>query len=73
MGRLAGYSYRDVAERLRRFGFEPKGRSKGSHEGWFHPVTRRTTMLARHPGDIPKGTLRSILRQAGIDPDDFLA
>ncbi|PIE73642.1 MAG: addiction module toxin, HicA family, partial [Deltaproteobacteria bacterium] len=24
------------------------------------------------PGDMPEGTLRAILKQAGISPDDFL-
>lgn len=73
MGRLAGFSYRDVTRRLRAFGFEPSGRQKGSHEGWANDAVQRSTIVPRHPGDIPEGTLRSILRQAGISPDDFLA
>lgn len=73
MGRLSGFRYRDVAERLRRHGFEPKRQSKGSHEQWANEATKRFTMLSRHPGDIPDGTLRAILRQAGISIDDFLA
>jgi predicted RNA binding protein YcfA (HicA-like mRNA interferase family) len=73
VGRLAGFRYRDVAARLRDFGFVQSGRSTGSHEGWVNVETKRTTMLARHPGDIPEGTLRAILRQAGISVDDFLA
>jgi len=32
-----------------------------------------TTTVPNHPGDMPEGTLRAILRQAGIDPQDFLA
>jgi len=24
-----------------------------------------------HPGDIPAGTLRKILKQAGLTPDEF--
>ena len=73
MGRLAGFSYRDVAARLRSFGFEPSGKQRGSHESWFHPATRRLTILPRHSGDIPEGTLRAILRQADIAVDAFLA
>jgi len=73
MGRLAGFSYRQVAAKLRKFGFEPSGKSKGSHEGWVNRRTKRLTMIARHRGDIPEGTLRAILRQAGIEIDDFLA
>jgi predicted RNA binding protein YcfA (HicA-like mRNA interferase family) len=29
-------------------------------------------MVANHPGDIPEGTLRAILKQADVEPDDFL-
>ena len=25
-----------------------------------------------HPGEMPEGTLRAILKEAGIDPNDFL-
>jgi hypothetical protein len=35
-------------------------------------LTRRYTTIPNHPGDMPEGTVRAILRQAGIDPDEFL-
>ena len=73
MGRLAGFRYREVAARLRAFGFEPTGKQRGSHEGWVNREARRTVVVPRHSGDLPEGTLRSILRQAGIGVDDFLA
>ncbi|RKZ70963.1 MAG: hypothetical protein DRQ57_19270 [Gammaproteobacteria bacterium] len=28
--------------------------------------------MPNHPGDMPEGTLRAILKQAGINPNDFL-
>jgi hypothetical protein len=28
--------------------------------------------MERHPGEMPEGTLRAILRQADIEPDVFL-
>jgi predicted RNA binding protein YcfA (HicA-like mRNA interferase family) len=28
--------------------------------------------VPNHPGDMPEGTLRAILKQADIDPDVFL-
>lgn len=73
MGRLAGFSYRDVALRLGRFGFEPTGKQRGSHESWANDTTRKQTVLARHTGDIPEGTLRAILRQADVEVEAFLA
>jgi len=44
----------------------------GSHEIWFNSTTKRYTTIPNHPGDLPEGTLRAILRQAEIDPDDFV-
>ncbi len=36
-------------------------------------ATGARAILSNHRGDIPEGTLRSILRQAAIAEDDFLA
>ena len=44
----------------------------GSHEIWSNPVSGRYMTIPNHPGDMPEGTLRAILREAGITPDDFL-
>ena len=35
-------------------------------------LTKYTT-IPNHPGDMPEGTLRAILRQAGIAIDQFLS
>jgi predicted RNA binding protein YcfA (HicA-like mRNA interferase family) len=72
MGRLAGFRYRDVVGRLKRFGFVFHRQAAGSHEIWFNPSTRRFTTVPNHPGDVPEGTLRAILRQAGIDVERFI-
>lgn len=44
----------------------------GSHEIWHNPTTNRYTTIPNHPGDMPEGTLRAILKQAGIDQETFL-
>lgn len=72
MGRLAGFSYRRVAARLKAFGFAFHRQAAGSHEIWFNSRTNRYTTIPNHPGDVPEGTLRAILRQAGISPAEFL-
>ena len=72
MGRLGGFRYREVVKRLKTFGFEFHRQAAGSHEIWFNPTTRRYTTVPNHPGDMPEGTLRAILKQAGIDPELFL-
>ena len=73
MGRLSGFRYRDLARKLRACGFQFDRQAAGSHEIWYNPSTNRHTTLPNHPGDLPEGTLRAILKQAGIDPDMFLA
>lgn len=42
-------------------------RVKGSHRQYRHPNKRGTVTIAGKPsGDIPPGTLASILKQAGL-------
>jgi predicted RNA binding protein YcfA (HicA-like mRNA interferase family) len=73
LGRLAGLRYREVVRRLRVFGFEFDRQAAGSHEIWFNAATNRYTTVPNHSGDMPEGTVRAILRQAGIAVDDFLS
>jgi predicted RNA binding protein YcfA (HicA-like mRNA interferase family) len=72
MGRLSGFRYRDIIKRLKGRGFVFDRQAAGSHEIWFNAETDRYTTIPNHPGDMPEGTLRAILKQAGIDPEDFL-
>jgi predicted RNA binding protein YcfA (HicA-like mRNA interferase family) len=72
VGRLSGFRYREIVARLRRLGFEFRRQAAGSHEIWANPLTGKFTTIPNHPGDMPEGTLRAILRQAGIDPERFL-
>jgi predicted RNA binding protein YcfA (HicA-like mRNA interferase family) len=72
MGRLSGFHYRDIVKKLRAFGFEIYRHAAGSHEIWRNSATGRFTTIPNHSGDMPEGTLRAILKQAGIDPEEFL-
>ncbi len=72
MGRLAVFRYREIVKRLKRFGFEFDRQAAGSHEIWYNPNTNRYTTIPNHPGDMPEGTLRAILKLAGITPEDFV-
>ncbi|MBL0127027.1 MAG: type II toxin-antitoxin system HicA family toxin [Flavobacteriales bacterium] len=73
MGRLGGYRYRDVIRRLKHFGFEFHRQAAGSHEIWHNATTKRYTTVPNHTGDMPEGTLRAILKLAGIPPEEFIA
>lgn len=105
MGRLAGFSYREVTRKLRTLGFEfyrtgkamqrvgrvsrleatqPRsGQSlrrrrwceapfkKGDHEIWINSTTNLRTTIPHHR-EVREGTLRNILKQAGVEVEDFL-
>jgi predicted RNA binding protein YcfA (HicA-like mRNA interferase family) len=72
MGRLSGFKYRQIVKKLRASGFEFFRNAAGSHEIWRNPSTNRFTTIPNHPGDMPEGTLRAILKQAGIEVEEFL-
>jgi predicted RNA binding protein YcfA (HicA-like mRNA interferase family) len=72
VGRLAGFRYREIVRRLKALGFSFDRQAAGSHEIWFNAATNRYTTLPNHSGDMPEGALRAILRQAGIEIEQFL-
>jgi len=72
VGRLAGFRYREIVKRLKSFGFAFDRQAAGSHEIWYNDLKNRYTTIPNHPGDMPEGTLRAILKEAGITPNDFL-
>jgi predicted RNA binding protein YcfA (HicA-like mRNA interferase family) len=58
---------------LERAGFV-QVRSKGSHHVFQHPNNpARRTIVSDHRGkDVPRGTLRDIIEQAGLTVEEFL-
>jgi predicted RNA binding protein YcfA (HicA-like mRNA interferase family) len=72
MGRLAVFSYREVARRLRTFGFRFDRPGAGSHAIWRHLQTGRKVTILHDTGDMAEGTLQTILREAAIDVKAFL-
>ncbi|MFM2311766.1 MAG: hypothetical protein RLZZ04_1042 [Cyanobacteriota bacterium] len=71
MGRLAGFSYREVARKMRKLGFEFYRSGKGDHEIWINTVTNLKTTIPHHK-EIREGTLGNILKQAQVKVEDFL-
>ncbi len=73
MPRLPAVTASDVIKALMRAGFVFDRHAKGSHEIYYNPVTKRRTTVPNHPGTtLPRGTLRAIIRQAGLKRDEFL-
>jgi len=62
---------RQIVKVLEDLGFQLI-RQSGSHATYRHP-DGRWTIVSIHPGKtIPKGTLRKIIRDAGLSLDEFL-
>jgi predicted RNA binding protein YcfA (HicA-like mRNA interferase family) len=72
MGRLAGFSAGEVIRKLRRAGFVFDRQRRSSHQIWRNTTTGARTTVPRHPGDLPEGTVRAIIKQAGLTVDQFL-
>jgi len=73
MGRLSGFKYKEITKKLKRFGFVFLRSAKGSHEIWYNRKNNLFTTVPNHKGDMPEGTLRAVLKQARIDPEEFLS
>ncbi len=72
MGRLSGFKYRQIIKILKKLGFVFYRQAAGSHEIWYNPITKKYTTIPNHPGDVPEGTLRAILKQAEVNVNEFL-
>ncbi|TSC79277.1 MAG: hypothetical protein G01um101429_512 [Parcubacteria group bacterium Gr01-1014_29] len=71
MPKLPPTKVRDLIRALKKLGFLEHPERGTSHLVFSHPDGRRT-VVARHYGkDIPRGTLRSILRDINISPQEF--
>ena len=75
MRKLPGLSSDEVLKALRRIGvvYAPK-RGKGSHVALYRTDTSGKTWLVIVPKrrDLPQGTLRAIIEQAGLTRTEFL-
>ena len=59
---------RDVIKRIEIDGWRLRN-TEGSHRQYAHPQKPGKVTIAGHPSvDIPTGTLRGILKQAGLKP-----
>ena len=71
MPKLPVVNDRKLIQVLKRLGFFAHPERGSSHLVFKHLDGRRTT-VARHAGkDIPRGTLRAILRDINVSPTEF--
>lgn len=70
MSRLPSLTPREIVAALKKGGFEQR-RQRGSHLFLWHPVREILVTVPMHARDVPRGTLKAIIRQSGLDEDEF--
>jgi mRNA interferase HicA len=59
--------YNELHRKLRKAGCYPTGESRAGHPEWYSPITGRRFTTSNHEAqEVKNGTLKSILRDAGI-------
>ena len=71
MPKLPVIKAKDLLKTLTKMGFV-KHHQAGSHIQMKHPDGRRTTVPYRPSKEIPRGTLKGIIDDLGIDVEDFI-
>ncbi len=74
MRKLPILSSKEVIRILKVLGFEPAPkRGKGSHLAFMKKTVERTYLvIVPHKQEIPRGTLLSIIEQAGLTKKEFI-
>ena len=72
MPRLPAVKPREVIKFLEKHGFVLDHVS-GSHFIYYHSASKRRAVVPRHNRDLPKGTLLSLLREAGFSREELIA
>ena len=62
---------KEVVAALERADFEVR-RHTGSHVIMYKSGFRRPISIPQHPGDLPKGTIRAIIRESGLTVEEFM-
>ena len=70
MPKLPAIKSKELIKRLKKLGFL-KDHQTGSHFIMWQPKTKRRAIIPIHLKDIPKGTLNSLLKEAGITREEI--
>jgi len=69
MPKLVPITHRELARKLRRAGYVEIRTSR--HPVYYLAEQDLTIPVPSHPGDVPKGTLRTIVREMGVTVEEF--
>jgi len=70
MPKLPSWTSKQLMKFLKGNGFV-LDHTTGSHYIFYHPSSKKRVVVPYHTSSLSKGTLRAILRQAGISKDEI--
>ena len=70
MPKLSNITSKKLIKILKSFGFK-LDHPTGSHFIFYNPKTKKRAVVPYHTQDLPKGTIMSILREAGISKKEL--
>jgi predicted RNA binding protein YcfA (HicA-like mRNA interferase family) len=70
MPKIPAITSKKLIQIVKELGFQ-LDHTTGSHFVFYHPVAKRRAVIPYHIKDLPKGTVMSILREAGISRTDL--
>jgi predicted RNA binding protein YcfA (HicA-like mRNA interferase family) len=65
MSKIPAHTPKDLVKILQYNGFS-LDRSRGIHQVWIHPISRKRVVVPMKNKSLPAGTMYTILKQAGI-------
>jgi predicted RNA binding protein YcfA (HicA-like mRNA interferase family) len=71
MPKLPAVRPREVIRFLEQNGFV-LDHTSGSHHIFYNPSSKRRAVVPQHNRDLPKGTLLSLLREAGFSREELI-
>ncbi len=71
MPKLPILTPKELIKKLQKIGFI-QDHSSGSHVIMYNPKTNKRAVVALHLKNIPKGTLNSLLKEAGITREEII-
>lgn len=76
MSKLPLLSSRQITAALKRAGFVPQAKSKGSHQTWRRPgppgKPSYVVVVVLGRREVSRGVLKSIIAQSGYSEEEFL-
>ena len=71
MPKIPSFKPKELIKKFEKMGYIVD-RQKGSHVILYHPTQYKRLTIPLHVKDMPKGTLLSIIKQAGLTKEEFL-